>query len=189
MPVPALSLTTKLAEILGEPLARRICAWMQGDEVNRLVKLLESEHPAARKMLSQPGVLLELWHYAETGDLRHEQLLRALRPITKDAAQAAHLAEAIRTTQWRAVRDDRQMHFDMLRAQSEMRAERATEQDELMAQINAAVTRLGRRLPAVRNLPAEASFPAHRGARRERHRAFSRSGPPQWHGKLRTRSA
>ena len=92
----------------------------KGNEAERLVKLLRDEYPEARKLLTQPSVLKELWIYAETGRFRQAKMENALRPLTETSKRAGELAEAIRSNQWRAMRDERQTHYEFLRLEAQL---------------------------------------------------------------------
>lgn len=63
----------------------------KGNEAERLVKLLRDEYPEARKLLTQPSVLKELWIYAETGRFRQAKMENALRPLTETSKRAESL--------------------------------------------------------------------------------------------------
>ncbi len=142
------------ASHVGALAGRQMLEWIEGSEAKRLVKLLEKQHPAAYKMTTQPDVLGHLWLYAETGDLDLAGLTTALRAITDDEAEAVALAEAVRDTQWRAVRDERRTHFEVRRLRAELAADTASQTDEIVARLDAILARLGRALPVSRQLPA-----------------------------------
>jgi hypothetical protein len=148
-----------LAKQAGATLAPMLQEWAKGSEPQRLVKLLKRDHPAAPKMLVQPAVMLELWHYSTTGELREVELLRALRPIVDDERERHALVEAIRETQWQAVRDERQQHHELQRLRHDIEQALAEEHDELLAEFEAALDRALERmrpqLVVARGLPAE----------------------------------
>jgi NB-ARC domain len=144
-----------LAKALGPHVARVANEWRKGSEAKRLVDSLKKDHPAARKMLLQPDVLGHLWSYAETGELDEEGLVQSLRAITACDDDARKLAEAVRTGTWRSVRDDRRVHFDLLRVQAEMRAERREEDTAMLERIESMISIVAARLPIARQLPAE----------------------------------
>lgn len=106
-------------------------------------------------MLLQPDVLGHLWSYAQTGELDEEGLVQSLRAITACDDDARKLAEAVRTGTWRSVRDDRRVHFDLLRVQAEMRAERRKEDAAMLERIESMIAIVAARLPIARQLPAE----------------------------------
>ena len=144
-----------LAKTLGPPVARLANEWRKGSEAKRLVDSLKKAHPAAEKMLLQPDVLGHLWAYAETGQLDEDGLMQSLRAITSDDDEARELTEAVRTGTWRSVRDDRRVHFDLLRLQAEMRAERREEHSAMLERIESMTSVVAARLPVARQLPAE----------------------------------
>lgn len=155
--VEPLTAAAGLAKVLGPHVARLANEWRKGSEAKRLVDSLKKEHPAAEKMLLQPAVLGHLWAYAQTGELDEDGLVHSLRTITPSEAHARALADAVRTGTWRSVKDDRRVHFDLLRLQAEMREERGEEHAVMLARIDAMVSAVARRLPVARQLPAEVS--------------------------------
>ena len=144
-----------LAKALGPHVARLANEWRKGSEAKRLVDSLKKDHPAAEKMLLQPDVLGQLWAYAETGELDEDGMMHSLRAITSDDHEARKLAEAVRTGTWRSLRDDRRVHFDLLRLQAEMRAERREEHTAMLERIESMISVVAARLPIARQLPAE----------------------------------
>lgn len=158
--VEPVSTALSLAKVVGPALAPRLRTWMEGSEARRLVKLLKADHPAAPKLLLQPAVLLELWWYSTTGELREPELLAALRPIVADERERRALADAIRTTQWRAMHDEAQRHFELLRLQHDLEQAHKADHAVLLRAVEAAVeralARLRPQLETVRGLPAEA---------------------------------
>jgi hypothetical protein len=127
----------------------------KGNEAERLVKLLRDEYPEARKLLTQPSVLKELWIYAETGRFRQAKMENALRPLTETSKRAGELAEAIRSNQWRAMRDERQTHYEFLRLEAQLLAEFHAGQNEMLERIREELSGLRAALPAARQLPAQ----------------------------------
>ena len=119
------------------------------------MNLLKHDHPAAPKLLLQPDALGELWFYAETGELDYDAMLVAVRPVTESDAEAEALAEAIRTTQWRAMRDERQSHFEFLRLRQEIKSD--VEHAQVLSRIEEALSVFRRALPVARQLPAQIS--------------------------------
>src|SRR4051794_3495385 len=117
------TILTGVAKTVGPHVARRVVEWARGSEARQLVKLLRDEHPAAPKLLTQPDALGELWWYAETGELRTNAMVVAVRPLTESEREACDLVEAIRATQWRVMRDERRSHFEFLRLREEIAAD------------------------------------------------------------------
>jgi hypothetical protein len=156
MAEPTTILTT-VAKVLGPPVARRVVEWARGSEARQLVELLRDEHPAAAHMLTQPDALGELWWYAETGDLRTEAMVKAVRPLTASDEEARALVEAIRVMQWRVMRDERRSHFEFLRLRQEIAEDLRGGQEAMVARLDEAVRRFARALPVVRQLPAQTS--------------------------------
>lgn len=154
MPEP-FSIAGAIVKMAGPTVGRELNKWRKGSEARQLAMALKGKHAAAEKMLTQPGVIGELWKYAETGDLDEEALLREIRAITDSEDEAVALVAAVKTTQWRVVRDDRRIHFDLLRMQSEMRTERQTEQDAMLTRVATMIDTVRARLPVARQLPAE----------------------------------
>lgn len=155
--VDPLSVAALLAKQFGPALANKVANWAKGSEARQLVKELKPRFPVAQGLLTQPEALGVLWLFAETGEFRREETVRAIRPLTNSDEEAEALAEAIRTTQWRVVRDDRQMHFEFLQLAAEMRADRQAGEERILARIEAALTKFARALPAARQLPAQTS--------------------------------
>jgi hypothetical protein len=150
-------ITLSIFEMVGEPAAKQLMEWAKGSEANQLVKLLKPRFPNAYKLLTQPSVLVEIYVYAESGVFRQAEMVQALRAITDSSQQAAELAEAIRESQWRAMRDDRQAHQEMRRLRAEIGGDISTGNIELLQRITEAIDRLALRLPAARQLPAQTS--------------------------------
>ena len=144
-----------LGKMLGEPAAKKVWEWSRGNEAERLVKLLKPQFPDAHKLLTQPSVLVELYVYAETGVFKGTEMVKALRAITGSPAQAAALTEAIRENQWRAMREPRQMHFELRRLRDEIGGDVAAGGEEVVQRITEALDGLSRRLPVARQLPAQ----------------------------------
>ena len=155
-PVSAIGMAVAKAAAgaVGSRFGKAALEWAQGSEARRLVKLLESDFPNAGHMLVQPDVLGELYLYAETGELDQPALRRALSPIAADEEEADRLVEAVRARQWRAMRDDRRTHFEFLRLRAELRGDVEQHAERVIERLDDIVARLGRRLPAVRQLPA-----------------------------------
>jgi len=147
------------AKLLGDAFGPKLKAWAKGSEPRQLVKLLKAEHPAAPKLLLQPAVLLELWWYSRYGELREAELLAALRPIVADAQERQALADAIRTTQWRVVPRDAQLHWELLCLRRELQEAQAAGHVALLTEMEAAIERalaaVRPRLSVVRGLLAE----------------------------------
>jgi hypothetical protein len=148
---------TFLAKQLGPPLASKVAQWAKGSEAHQLAKVLKPRFPAAQGLLTQPAALRELWFYAETGEFRREETVLAIRPLTKSDEEAEALAEAIRTTQWRVMRDARQQHFEFDRLAAEFRDNQEAGEDRILARIEDAIAKFARALPAARQLPAQTS--------------------------------
>ncbi|HEY6549793.1 MAG TPA: NB-ARC domain-containing protein, partial [Solirubrobacterales bacterium] len=153
--VDPLSIGAALVKLVGQPLTKKVMQWREGSEANRLVKLLKPQFPAAQGLLTQPAALRALWFYAETGEFQREEMVRAVRPLMKSDEEAAELAEAIRTTQWRALRDKRQQHFEFDRLAAEIRANQLAGEERVLARIEEALAGFARSLPVARQLPAQ----------------------------------
>src|SRR4051794_12495619 len=155
-PLTALGLAIAKAAAgqVGSQLGRRALDWASGGELKRLVKLLRGDFPKAEHMLVQPDVLGQLWLYAETGVLDATALKHAVRPLVADEAEADALVEAVRTRQWRAMRDERRAHFEFLSLRAELRGDLGEHADEIRGQLDEILARLAPRLPAARQLPA-----------------------------------
>jgi len=151
------TILTGVAKTLGPHVARRVVEWARGSEARQLVKLLKDEHPAAPKLLTQPDALGELWWYAETGDLRTNAMVVAVRPLTESEKEACDLVEAIRTTQWSVMRDERRSHFEFLRLREEIAADIRGGQAASLARLDEALRGFARALPIARQLPAQTS--------------------------------
>jgi hypothetical protein len=155
---PATSIGVVVAKAAGQQLGssvgKRILDWSRGSEAKRLARLLKDQYPAASKMLTQPDALGQLWLYAETGVFDGEALLQAVKPITTDDEEARRLVEAVRTTTWQAVRDERRTHFELRSVRAELAEEIGQARDGVIERLDAALSRLGRDLPAARQLPA-----------------------------------
>ena len=154
-----LSLGAMLAKLFGPSVSKQVLTWAKGSEAKQLVKALKDRHPAAKGILTQPEALGELWLYAETGEFNREAMVKALRPLAGSDDEAEKLAEAIRTTQWRAMRDDRRSHFEFVRLEKELREEMRAEvragTTEVLERLEAARHDLAKRLPIARQLPAQ----------------------------------
>jgi hypothetical protein len=148
-------ITLSLVEMFGEPAAKQLMEWAKGTECDQLAKLLKPQFPKASKLLTQPSVLVEIYVYAESGVFREAEMVKALRAITDSPEQAAALAGAIRESQWRVMRDPRRSHFELRRLREEFRRDIRDGSEEVIEQITAALARLGRELPAARQLPAQ----------------------------------
>lgn len=155
--VEPVTILTTLAKALGPQVAGRIVEWARGSEARQLVKLLQDEHPAAPKLLTQPDALHELWWYAETGELRTDAMVKAVRPLTSSDQEARALVEAIGTTQWRVMRDARQSHFEFMRLRQEIGTDVRGGQAAILARIDEAVRSFARAVPVARQLPAQTS--------------------------------
>jgi len=153
--VEPLSVAAALGKLFGPRVAREIGRWIKGSEAAQLVKLLKPDFPAAKSLLTQPEVLGELWLYAETGEFRRAEMVRAIRPLTGSEREAEDLAEAIRDKQWRAIRDERQTHFEFQRLAAEMRANMQANEERILARLDEALAGLAKALPAARQLPAQ----------------------------------
>jgi hypothetical protein len=155
------SLLMALAELFGEPMAKKMVAWAKGSEVAQLVRLLKKDFPMAKGLRTQPEALGALWYYAKTGQFQLEEMVSAVRPLTDSEDQAIRLAEAIRDNQWRAVRKESQLHFECLRLADQIQVEAAAgkERDERversLERLEQAIAKLARELPAARQLPAQ----------------------------------
>ncbi|MGI8802259.1 MAG: NACHT domain-containing protein [Solirubrobacteraceae bacterium] len=108
---------------------------------------LKKDHPAAPKMLSQPRVLGLLWTYAHTGVLDEPDLVSALQAITDSADAAQALASAVRLEAWQSVREDRQVHFDLLRLQAEMEGANREDHAALLDRVEDTLAAVEARLP------------------------------------------
>jgi hypothetical protein len=144
-----------LGKMLGEPAAKKVWEWSKGNEAEQLVKVLKSQFPDAYKLLTQPSVLVELYVYAETGVFKTAEMVKALRAITGSPEEAAALAEAIRENQWRAMREPRQMHFELRRLRDEIGGDVAAGGEQVVQRLTEAIEKLARRLPVARQLPAQ----------------------------------
>lgn len=153
--VEPVSIATGVAKVVGPRVAKEVIKWARGSEARQLVNLLKHDHPAAPKLLLQPDALGELWFYAETGELDYDAMLAAVRPVTKSDEEAEALVEAIRTTQWRAMRDERRSHFEFLRLRQEIKSD--VENAHVLARIEEALSGFRRALPVARQLPAQIS--------------------------------
>ena len=153
--VEPVSIATGVAKVVGPRVAKEVIKWAWGSEARQLVNLLKRDHPAAPKLLLQPDALGELWFYAETGELDYDAMLAAVRPVTKSEEEAKALVEAIRTTQWRAMRDERRSHFEFLRLRQEIKSD--LESAQVLARIEEALSGFRRGLPIARQLPAQIS--------------------------------
>lgn len=140
----------RAASVVGQ----RIWSWAKGSEARQLVKLLEKDHPAAAGMLLQPDVIGELWMFATTGVLDARAMTRALRPLTATDQQAEALTEAIRAGQWRAVREERRMHFELLVLRDDLRAVAEVQADQIAARVERLLAASRAQLPRARQLPA-----------------------------------
>lgn len=155
VPVPGLPIAEALVNALGPTVGRRVREWRESDEPKRLVQVLDREHPAARKLLTQPGALMELWLYSQTGFFNEEGMIRAVKPVTDSEEEAIALAHAIRDEQWQAVPDKRRTHFELQRLLTQIASEIEVSQQETVSRLEQAVAGLGRQLPAARQLPAQ----------------------------------
>jgi hypothetical protein len=155
VPVPGLPIAEALVKALGPTVGRRVREWRESDEPKRLVQLLEHDHPAAKKLLTQPGALMELWLYSQTGAFNEASMIRAIKPVTNSEEEAIALAHAIRDEQWQAVPDKRRTHFEMQRLRSQIGDEIEASQQETVRRLEQAIAGLGRQLAAARQLPAQ----------------------------------
>jgi hypothetical protein len=155
IPVPGLPIAEALAKALGPTVGRRVREWRESDEPKRLAQLLERDHPAARKLLTQPGALMELWLYSQTGVFSEESMIRAIKPVTGSEEEAIALAHAIRDEQWQAVPDKRRTHFELQRLLAQITGEIEASQRETVRRLEDAIAGLGRQLPVARQLPAQ----------------------------------
>ncbi|MGO9788170.1 MAG: NB-ARC domain-containing protein [Solirubrobacteraceae bacterium] len=153
--VEPVSIATGVAKAVGPRVAKEVMRWARGSEARQLVNLLKKDHPGAPHLLLQPDALGELWFYAETGELDYDAMLAAVRPVTKSDEEAEALVEAIRTTQWRALRDERRSHFEFLRLRQEIKSD--MENASVLARIEAALGGFRCALPVARQLPAQIS--------------------------------
>jgi len=144
-----------VVKLVGPAVGRQMLAWAKGSEARQLVKLLKKSFPAAEEMLTQPEALRELWLYAQTGNFDREATVQAVRPLVDSDEEAEAMAEAIRTNQWRVMRDELQAHFEFQRLEHELRAEMRAGTAEVLARIEQAREELAAKLPAARQLPAQ----------------------------------
>lgn len=142
--------TGKAGSIVGQ----RIWSWAKGSEARQLVRLLEKDHPAAAGMLLQPDVIGELWFFAETGALDVDAMTRALRPLTGSDEEAEALTEAIRSEQWRTIREERRTHFELLVLRDDLRASGEILADQIVERVAELFEASRARLPKARQLPA-----------------------------------
>lgn len=149
-----LAIAKTAAGKVGAVAGRKALTWAKGSEAQQLVKLLRAEHRAAHKMLVQPDALGELYLYAETGDFDADAFTTAVRPLTSTDEEARALAEAVRTTQWRVMRDERRTHFEVLRLRAELRGDVEHVGDRVLARLDETIAQLGRAVPIERQLPA-----------------------------------
>jgi NB-ARC domain len=168
IPVPHAGAAEALAKALGPTVARKLQEFREQDEPKRLVELLGKDHPAARKLLYQPGALMELWAFSQTGEFSEEAMIEALKPITKDREEAEALAAAIREHQWQAVPEKRRVNFELKYLLSETRREVAGSGEQVVARLEAAIRGLSRQLPQARQLPAQTTPFGDRGEALER---------------------
>ncbi len=124
------------------------------DEPKQLVKLLKRDFPNARKLLLQPGALQEIEFYSTYGVFREAKMIAAVKPITKDDAEAKRLAHAIRDKMWEALPDPRRANHIALRTTTELKRD-GEARDEERRQLEAAQAEIAQRLPAARALPAK----------------------------------
>lgn len=136
----------------GSKLGQTIWTWARGSEAKQLVKRLEKDHPAAATMLLQPDVISELWVFAETGALDAPAMKRALRPLTNTEEEAEALTEAIRSEQWRTIREERRTHFELLTLRDDLRAADEVQVDQIVERIERLLEESKAQLPRARQL-------------------------------------
>jgi Mrp family chromosome partitioning ATPase len=138
----------------GSVVGQRIWSWARGNEAKQLVRLLKKDHPAAAGMLLQPDVIGELWLFAETGALDADAMTRALRPLTDSDEDAEALTEAIRSEQWRTIREERRTHFELLVLRDDLQASGEILADQIVERVAELLEASRARLPKARQLPA-----------------------------------
>jgi hypothetical protein len=167
-----------LALQFGPNFARRLYEWSRGDEAKRLTDMLKKQHPAAPRLLLQPSALIELYRYANFGQLDRERMLAAIRPVEPNPDAAAALLDAIATTQWRTKKDEELVHFEFLRAMFELRSILTEEKKPLLDALEALAASSASPREPPHHLPRVPTSFCDRLSEREQIAAALRRGTP-----------